>query len=160
LVIVICLTDEDEAEDGAKKKGRKKRVRGKGKKKKEECHEADEIEKLFFEQQPDFEIPEQPLRKKSKITESEAKETKQNVLPVQAKCKIIEPEVVVIDDKETDGIDTSQKSRHAIRQLVGKLEEGTKLAGKMEAERRERVKKLRDKVCIWSFRFDNFGYAL
>ena len=39
------------------------------------------------------------------------------------------------------------KGRHEIRRLRGQLEEQTKAAGKMEADRRERIKKLHEKVC-------------
>jgi len=38
------------------------------------------------------------------------------------------------------------KGRHEIRRLQTRLEEQTKIAGKMEADRRERIKKLHDKV--------------
>lgn len=40
------------------------------------------------------------------------------------------------------------KGRHEIRRLRTQLEEQTKIAGKMEADRRERIKKLHEKVFI------------
>jgi len=40
------------------------------------------------------------------------------------------------------------KGRHEIRRLRTQLEEQTKIAGKMEADRRERIKKLHEKVSV------------
>jgi len=50
-------------------------------------------------------------------------------------------------DTQLSDLDSVQaKGRHEIRRLRGQLEEQTKAAGKMEADRRERIKKLHEKV--------------
>ena len=51
-----------------------------------------------------------------------------------------------LDTQPSDVDSVLAKGRHEIRRLRGQLEEQTKAAGKMEADRRERIKKLHEKV--------------
>jgi len=50
------------------------------------------------------------------------------------------------DTQPSDMDSALAKGRHEIRRLRTQLEERTKLAGMMEADRRERIKKLHEKV--------------
>jgi hypothetical protein len=147
------MTDDEPL---TKKKRQTRSQQKKKKKKKDECNEADDLERLFVgnktkqeENQSKSEapsikpevpdIPEIPLNcsvaakpKEVPAAQSSSGATEANKQPVTSDL-----------DKDKDA---ATKGRHDIRRLVGKLGEQTKIAGKMEAERRERVKKLREKV--------------
>lgn len=122
-------------------KSKKRRRRGKGRKKKDDGpNEADDIERLFV----GYEQPtESPTDFEPEITAVKLAPPPQLPLPRYLPAPIpLKPPVTQPSDAES----AFAKGRHEIRRLRTQLEEQTKIAGKMEADRRERIKKLHEKV--------------
>ena len=62
---------------------------------------------------------------------------------------LLPPPVLKVPETQPSEVDSAfAKGRHEIRRLRTQLEERTKIAGKMEADRRERIKKLHEKVVL------------
>ncbi len=151
-------TESGEEMDLCPRTGRRKRSGKTGrkaqKKDKDECHDADDIEKLFVgtsESLPKIDdIPEklltQPITNTSLSLCKMPVPTSSFSSPVTSSKPVQPPMEHVAEDDDKDPL--LAKGRHDIRRLVGRLQEETKLAGRLEAERRERVKKQRDKVTI------------
>lgn|SRR6218665_990804 len=136
----MCVSEEQEEGDMKKKrKGRKRKKGGEGEEEDAEKSEdeANEIEELLIglKETPEdvsFTLSSAPPPPSSTFVESVVPEPKP--LPQEAKGAV------------GDEASALQKGRHEIRKLVKKLSEETKIAAKLEAERRERVKKERLKV--------------
>jgi len=134
---VSCAAAKD-----AEKKTKKRKRRGKGRKKDDGPNEAEDIERLFVGY-------EQPSESPSDI-EVEITAVKPPVPPTLPPVKPMMSIPVVLKTADTQPSDVESalaRGRHEIRRLRTQLEEQTKIAGKMEADRRERVKKLHEKVC-------------
>jgi len=122
-------------------KSKKRKRRGKGRKKdRDGPNEAEDIERLFvgYEQPTESPDPEPEI--------ISVKPTMPPVLPVTryVPLRAAPSNPPNINSSEVDS--AFAKGRHEIRRLRTKLEEQTKVAGKMEADRRERIKKLHEKV--------------
>ena len=124
--------------DLEKTKTRKRR--GKGRKKEEGPNEAEDIERLFV----GYELPtESPSDTEPAITA--VKPAVITPVPVQRPLPV--PVTSNPPDAPLNETDSPfAKGRHEIRRLRTQLEEQTKAAGKMEADRRERIRKLHEKV--------------
>ena len=140
--------NDDESNEGTTEEMPKKRSRKKkGKKKdaKDDVNEADDIEILFVGSHDKLRDLELDFDAKTSGWQEEPTENAVKSL-VESGYKVAEKEVIIVDgDEQTE---TGHKGRHDIRGLVTKLREETKLAAIMEAERRERVKKLREEVDV------------
>jgi len=141
----LCECYSAATKDSEKSKKRKRRGKGRKKKKKKDDgpNEAEDIERLFV----GYELPTEST------SDNEEPEITAVVPPaalpaVHLPRHLPMPAAVAqpLDSQPGDLDSAMAKGRHEIRRLRGQLEEQTKAAGKMEADRRERLKKLREKV--------------
>lgn len=144
---VVCDFCCSAAKDSSEEKGKKRRRRrkGKGQKKDDETNEAEDIERLFVGYELPEEIPSDPEPEITAVTPAprSLQLTLPKYLPQPAvSLKPTDASQSVANDLES----ASARGRHEIRRLRNQLEEQTKIAGKMEADRRERIKKLHEKV--------------
>jgi len=123
-------------------KTKKRKRRGRGRKKDDGPNEAEDIERLFVGYEQPTEIPSDP--------EPEITAVKPAVPPALPLPRYLpQPASLRLPDTQPTDVDAAlARGRHEIRRLRTQLEEQTKIAGKMEADRRERIKKLHEKVCI------------
>ena len=127
-----------------KSKKRRRQRRGKRRKKDDETNEAEDIERLFVGYELPAEIPSDPEPEITAVKPAPLPQLTPRHMPLAS-----------VSMKPTDAGQSANdlesafaKGRHAIRRLRNQLEEQTKIAGKMEADRRERIKKLHDKVSL------------
>jgi len=120
-------------------KSKKRRRRGKNRKKDDGPNEAEDIERLFVGYEQPSESPSDPELEITALQPAVPAPLPPTRLPLQVRPT---PSFIQRDDADS----AFAKGRHEIRRLQTQLQQQTKVAGKMEADRRERIKKLREKV--------------